>query len=1367
QTSGGPDAYGYRWKNRYNSSSPPTYKWYDISTIGTLVTGLGDDNYSGPFNIPNGFHFYWYDVNQFWVGSNGFISLTKGDNIASPFPASIPLTSGANNWLAPLLADLNFSGTSNPAKCYYYSNGDTFCISFIDVPFWANTSTQYTGSNTFQIILSNLDSSITFNYLSTDMGTLTTIDNIVGIENVTGSLGLSTYIDALPPDTMTVKYYYPPSVTYQAVDAGVVWNDNVKNGGIFLKKGGPAKTMIAKIKNYGNQTINSFQVFDSVRNSSNNVVSTSSITGPVINMGIDTTVTFTNTFSPTTAGSYTNNTRLSGVTGDIVASNNYLQQEVIVIDTTQALMTLEYSDGSYSAGLGWNGGNGGIGVYFAPPVYPARIKSTRYYISANGSSVPFYAMIYDDDGVNGAHGTLLDSVYVPASSFSTGAYKTVTVADTNLLITSGGVYVLWLMGGAGINIGKDLDPPFSRRTYEVLGGSWSNYRDILTEDFLIGMNIETVYPKANFSISSSNDPQIKFTDISGKYPTSWYWTFGDNTTSTLRHPNHTYTVNGTYNVCLVASNAYGSDTICKNATVYNVPPIADFYYDLTNDPQVSFHDTSTSNPTSWFWDFDDYGSTSTAQNPVFDFKRNGAHTVCLKATNGGGSDSICKSLTIYNAPPKADFTFDLTADPVVDFTDNTDNNPTTWLWDFGDNTSSSAQNPSHTYTSNGTFTVCLKVTGTLGADSICKQVVIEMIKPIANFAVDTLQDPKLRFTDVSASIPLSWYWTFGNGSSSTLQNPSNTYASNGSYQVCLKVTNAGGADSICKTVYVHKIAPVANWTYIDSLDPTIYFVDASSKMPTSWSWTFGDGGTSTLQNPDHTYTEIGSYNICLTVTNSGGTSKKCQAITITKVPPLADFTVYTALDPKVIFYDASSKKPASWLWDFDDNGATSTLSNPTYTFTSSGDHNVCLTVTNTGGSDSICKKVTVTNIPPVADFTYDLSADPQVTFTDLSTNQPSTWAWNFDDNGATSTLQHPVYTFTKNGTHKICLTVYKSAGSSSLCKNIMIYNVLPVAKFKADTSADPLFRFTDQSTNATNWYWDFGDGTYSSTQNPNHSYTLNGAYQVWLKVTNAAGEDSTFMSINVQKLKPVADFEMDSSADPKIYFIDKTTNIPTSWAWDFDDNGATSALQNPDYTFSENGSYKVCLTSTNANGNTSKCKFIIINKVLPVASFEYDTSNMPSVKFTDKSTKNPISWLWDFDDDGNDNSTLQNPVFTFNTDGLHNVCLTVTNSAGSSSPYCQSVLVNGTGINDVFINPLLVVYPNPFSDHAVIQIITRGLNENIQMNCYNLLGEKVFIDYHVVQNRIELNRGQLANGSYFFEIYNDQIKIGKGKFILY
>ena len=161
---GGPDAYGYTW---IDSQEPggPAYNWVDIAnpSDGIQVFGLGDDNVVGPFFIANNhsFHYYWYDVNQFWIGSNGYIAFNQV-NIASPFP-SIPASGGPNDFIAGMMSDLKFDGAGNTAECWIGRSSDSTIISFIDVPFWDLTPQGYSGSNTFQIILDNSDSSIYIN----------------------------------------------------------------------------------------------------------------------------------------------------------------------------------------------------------------------------------------------------------------------------------------------------------------------------------------------------------------------------------------------------------------------------------------------------------------------------------------------------------------------------------------------------------------------------------------------------------------------------------------------------------------------------------------------------------------------------------------------------------------------------------------------------------------------------------------------------------------------------------------------------------------------------------------------------------------------------------------------------------------------------------------------------------------------------------------------------------------------------------------------------------------------------------------------------------------------------------------------------
>ena len=573
QTSGGPDTYGYTWKNSNHTTAPPVYSWVDITNRGTAVDLLADDNVVGPFNVPSGFQFYWYPITQFYIGSNGYISL-NGANMASLFPPSIPLPSGGNDWIAPHMADLNFLGANNPAECFYLATNDSIIVSFINVPYWINGAVPYTGSNTFQIILTSNNDYITFNYKSMNAGsTILPIDCLTGIENVTGTIGLSSLIDVAPPSLHTIRYYYPTNVTYSVTDCGVNWNNNELNGGIFIKTGTTPYNFSANVKNFGNQNIGAFTVTDTIYSG---FTALSNGSASVYNLvpGEDTIINFSNSFFSQFASTYRFATRTQGVAGDLVQSNNRKVQEIISINTNVAQYTLDYSDGvPDGVGISWQGGNGGIGVYIEPPQYPAKIRGAQFHITANGAvPVGFSAVLYDDDGNFGGPGTMLDSIFVPASSVITGAYNFVTWADTNIVITSGGVYLEWYMGGADIQISRDLTPPISARSFEVLGGTWADYRAKLTEDFLMGISVSTPpYPVANFAIDSSMSPTFNFTDLSSNSPNKWEWDFGvTGATDTVQNPTYTYQYNGVYTVCLKVSNNLASDSICKTVRVLNI-----------------------------------------------------------------------------------------------------------------------------------------------------------------------------------------------------------------------------------------------------------------------------------------------------------------------------------------------------------------------------------------------------------------------------------------------------------------------------------------------------------------------------------------------------------------------------------------------------------------------------------------------------------------------------------------------------------------------------------------------------------------------------------------------------------------------------
>ena len=584
---------------------------------------------------------------------------------------------------------------------------------------------------------------------------------------------------------------------------------------------------------------------------------------------------------------------------------------------------------------------------------------------------------------------------------------------------------------------------------------------------------------------------------------------------------------------------YACSSDCGTVAAAAAPPVANFTPDVTSGDApltVNFTDNSTNNPTSWAWDFGD-GNTSTAQNPSNTFTTVGTYTVLLTVTNADGTDTYSVTITV-NAPPAptANFTPDVTsgnAPLTVNFTDNSTDSPTSWAWDFGDGNTSTSQNPSNTFTTPGTYTVSLIATNAIGSSTAYTVTITVNAPPAptANFTPDvTSGDAPLtvNFTDNSTDSPTSWAWDFGDGNTSTAQNPSNTFTTPGTYTVSLVATNATGSSTAYTiTITVNAIAPIAQFAadnYGGDAPLLVNFEDQSLNTPTSWLWDFGDGNTSTNPNPSNVYQTPGTYSVTLTVTNAIGTStSSVTTITVNSATAqcIAQFTTdATSGDAPltVSFDDTSTENPTTWSWEVD-GVVVSTDQNLYYTFDSAGTYQVTLTVDNGNGSiTSSTTTITVnaSTIAPVADFTADVNsgeASLTVQFTDASTNNPTSWNWDFG-NGDNSTDQNPSYTFNDTGVFTVRLTVDNGNGSDYKEYTITVIDAASDSiDFEADVYEGPAkltVQFTDLSpNNPTAWAWDFGNGDVSSVQNPSYTFNDTGRFTVTLTITSANGSTHT------------------------------------------------------------------------------------------------------------------------------------------------------------------------------------------------------------------------------------------------------------------
>ncbi len=634
------------------------------------------------------------------------------------------------------------------------------------------------------------------------------------------------------------------------------------------------------------------------------------------------------------------------------------------------------------------------------------------------------------------------------------------------------------------------------------------------------------------------------------------------------------------------------------------------------------------------------------------------------------------------------------------FLDASIRNPTSWLWDFGDGSpTSTEQNPIHTYTSTGPFTVTLKVTNAYDSTGSTASRTINF-KPLAGFTTNPdppviLSGASVAFTNTSTgTAPLTYAWSFGDGGTSTAASPTHTFTGSGPFTVTLKVTNSYDSTGSTATTTVN-VKPTASFTtspspaVIQSGSPVAFTNTSVGTAPLAYTWDFGDGSpTSSEASPTHAYTGSGPFTVTLTVTNAYD-STGSTATTTVNLKPLAAFT--TDPSPAVIqsggsvaFTNTSTgNTPLTYAWNFGD-GNTSSEASPTHTFSGSGPFTVTLKVTNSYDSTGSTATTTV-GVKPVASFTTDpspavIQSGSSVTFTDTSTGSgPLTYAWSFGD-GNTSTAASPTHTFSGSGPFTVTLKVtnaYDSTGSTATTT----VNVKPTASFTTNPSPAVIqsggsVAFTNTSTGTAplTYAWSFGDGDTSTSASPTHAYTGSGPFTVTLKVTNAYDSTGSTATTTVN-VKPTASFTTNPSpaviqSGGSVAFTNNSTGAaPLTYAWNFGD-GNTSSEASPTHAFSGSGPFTVTLKVTNTYDSAGSTATTTVN-VKPTAGFT--TSPSPaviqsgaSVAFTNTSVGTaPLTYAWDFGD-GSPVNTTASPTHTFSGSGPFTVTLKVTNAYDST-----------------------------------------------------------------------------------------------------
>jgi outer membrane protein assembly factor BamB len=619
---------------------------------------------------------------------------------------------------------------------------------------------------------------------------------------------------------------------------------------------------------------------------------------------------------------------------------------------------------------------------------------------------------------------------------------------------------------------------------------------------------------------------------------------------------------------------------------------------------------------------------------------------------------------------------------------------------------SSEQNPSHTYTVPGRYNVMLTAWNTGGSNTSTKTnyITVDYIPPVANFTASVTSGATplfVRFTDFSTDYPTNWSWDFGDGATSTLQNPTHVYLANGTYTVNLTATNPSGSGTVSKTDYITVMAGSGTGGLANSSWPK-FQLNSNNTGQSSYAgpqlgtllWTYATGGAIQYAGPsigqDGTI-YVGSTDNNVYALNSNG-SLKWSYTTGNKIygsPVIsADGTIYTgSYDGKL--YALNPDGTPKWNYTTGARIYGSPAIGPDGTiYVGSYDKN--LYALNPDGT--LKWRYTAGNY-----FYYTTPAigpDGTVYIGNYDSNlyafnPDGTLKWSYTTGGRIygapaigsdgtiyiGSYDKKFYAINPDGTLKWSYTtgnyIYGSPaiGSDGTVyvgnhdSNLYAFNSDGTLKWNY-TTGGRIYGAPAIGSDGTIYVGSYDKNVYAI----NPDGTLKWSYTTgnYIYGSPAIGSDGTlYIGSNDQKLyafqdlAPVADFTSDVRPGPvpmTVTFTDTSANSPASWLWDFGDGDSTNAtLQNPVHTYTTAGNFTVKLTATNAVGSDDKIKtdYVVVSEITtPVADFTTSTTSGVAplfVRFTDTSANYPTSWLWDFGDGSV--STDRNTTHTYMTGG--------------------------------------------------------------------------------------------------------------------
>ena len=848
------------------------------------------------------------------------------------------------------------------------------------------------------------------------------------------------------------------------------------------------------------------------------------------------------------------------------------------------------------------------------------------------------------------------------------------------------------------------------------------------------------------------------------------WTFGDGTSETRTSATggtvtHAYVDegSGSYDVVLTVVGAGGASVTRRSTvTVTNAVPVvaSASVTDVGSETSVSrftssASDVGSTDVLSYNWAFGDGTTATTATaTTTHAYPDDRAYSWSLTVTDNDGGTSAPRTGTVTpvgvgpslsassfgSGSEGASLAFSAAATAGASDT-------LTYAWTFGDGATGTGSSTSHVYADNGAYAPVLTVTDddgsiatTTGAVTVTNVAptaeAIEWVSGFSSLAYGTsgsaetttavaYEGDTLALTASAADVladTVSIGWAWGDGDTSTSASDAvvtHIFDDEGTYTLTVVATDEDGGSTDFSTALesyaYHSILNVApdltSASAVAGTESTATQFTAAATDPgvmdvLTYTWTFGDGTTSTGASATHAYADDGSYAWSLTVDDGDGGSDVASGTVVSAdvAPTIGTFTIPTGDEGASLTFasaaTAGTSDTLTYAWSFGD-GSTSTDASPTHAYADDGAYAVSLTVTDDDGSTATRSgTVTVNNLAPsVAAMSATSGYEgATITYTAVATDSGTdtlSYAWNFGDGTtATTSTGTTTHVFTDNRTATVTVTVTDGDGGTttrSAISTIRNLNPTAVTSGLPSTGAEGVsVAFTGAATDPGSadtftYSWNWGDGTTSTGATPSHTWGAEGTYTVTMTVLDDDGGRSTgTRSITIANVAPVISAYTDPGTAEEgtpTAFVAAATDVSGDtlvYTWNFGD-GTTASGDSVSHAWPDNGTYTIELTVEDGSARSRVSYPITVTNVDPLVTSitsadvgEGETQTL-SVVGSDAGTADTLTYAWDFDDGTTGEGESVDHAWT--DDGTYIVTVRVMDDDGGMSEDVVTVVV--------------------------------------------------------------------------------------------